>query len=281
MLATLLLPGLAWAQAGTIATFETVKVFTDGDNPTEVTVEIDCNNAQILDADKDIIEGEENGVDFVATDFLDDGTADCTITEQDVPGYTATYTYGIKGEIAAIGTDGCEFDGIVDGTLYRCMVTNEPTSIEVEITKEWVLEGGIDNFNGVDTYYEITLECTGATIDDPNAGDCFTFDGPAGFGDTCLTWSGQGPADGVFDVDVTATDFGNASCRVDERTFDSAVDSDNGCGSFAVSSTGGDIECTITNTVFFEGIPTMNQFGLAIMALLMLGVGFVGFRRFV
>jgi hypothetical protein len=33
--------------------------------------------------------------------------------------------------------------------------------------------------------------------------------------------------------------------------------------------------------VFFEGIPTLSQYGMAIMALLMLGVGFVGFRRFV
>ena len=40
-------------------------------------------------------------------------------------------------------------------------------------------------------------------------------------------------------------------------------------------------EVLITNTVFFEGIPTLNQYGMAIMALLMLGVGFVGFRRFV
>jgi hypothetical protein len=39
--------------------------------------------------------------------------------------------------------------------------------------------------------------------------------------------------------------------------------------------------CHITNTVFFEGIPTLNQYGLAILAVLMLGVGFVGFRRFV
>ncbi len=40
-------------------------------------------------------------------------------------------------------------------------------------------------------------------------------------------------------------------------------------------------ECTFTNTAYFEGIPTLNQYGMAIMALLMLGVGFIGFRRFV
>ena len=45
-------------------------------------------------------------------------------------------------------------------------------------------------------------------------------------------------------------------------------------------SVGNPAECTVTNTVFFEGIPTLNQYGLAIMALLMLGIGMVGFRRF-
>jgi hypothetical protein len=32
--------------------------------------------------------------------------------------------------------------------------------------------------------------------------------------------------------------------------------------------------------VFFEGIPTLSQLGMLIMALLMLSVGLVGFRRF-
>ncbi len=42
-----------------------------------------------------------------------------------------------------------------------------------------------------------------------------------------------------------------------------------------------DITCTVTNTfAFFEGIPTFSQFGRAIMALLVLTVGLVGFRRF-
>jgi hypothetical protein len=45
-------------------------------------------------------------------------------------------------------------------------------------------------------------------------------------------------------------------------------------------TSGGSAECTVTNTVFFEGIPTLSQWGMAIMALLMLGVGMVGFRRF-
>jgi hypothetical protein len=72
------------------------------------------------------------------------------------------------------------------------------------------------------------------------------------------------------------------SCWATENVFDSSVDSDGGCAGRtyldAANPTG---SCTITNTVFFEGIPTLSQYGMAIMALLMLGIGFVGFRRFV
>ena len=54
-----------------------------------------------------------------------------------------------------------------------------------------------------------------------------------------------------------------------------------GCAAFTVSVADGGAACTMTASVFFEGIPTLSQYGLAIMALLMLGLGFVGFRRFV
>jgi hypothetical protein len=37
--------------------------------------------------------------------------------------------------------------------------------------------------------------------------------------------------------------------------------------------------CSVTNTVFFEGIPALNRFGLAILSLLMLTVGLLFFRR--
>jgi hypothetical protein len=52
------------------------------------------------------------------------------------------------------------------------------------------------------------------------------------------------------------------------------------CQSLEISA-GNGASCTIINTVFFEGIPTLGQYGMAILALLMLGVGFVSFRRFV
>ena len=39
-------------------------------------------------------------------------------------------------------------------------------------------------------------------------------------------------------------------------------------------------ECTVVKTRLYAGIPTLSQYGLLLMALLMLGVGLVGFRRY-
>ena len=71
-------------------------------------------------------------------------------------------------------------------------------------------------------------------------------------------------------------------CSATEVNFySSAVESDQGCAMPIEFVLGQDEEeCTIVNTVFFEGIPTLSQWGMAIMALLMLGIGFVSVRRF-
>ena len=65
-----------------------------------------------------------------------------------------------------------------------------------------------------------------------------------------------------------------------EGTGSAIVIDDTDCNPVDVTY-GEDASCVITAGVFFEGIPTLSQYGMAIMALLMLAVGFVGFRRFV
>jgi hypothetical protein len=72
--------------------------------------------------------------------------------------------------------------------------------------------------------------------------------------------------------------YPSSSCWVDEVVYDDAVEVDNGCGSLTVSAGVGDA-CTITNTVFFESIPTLNAFGRMLMILLVLGVALVTYRR--
>jgi hypothetical protein len=92
----------------------------------------------------------------------------------------------------------------------------------------------------------------------------------------CKVFEGDGPD--VFNAQVIP-EFPSSACWVAEELFDDAVEVDNDCQNLTVSAGNGD-SCTITNTVFFEGIPTLSQYGLAILALLMLGIGLVGFRRF-
>ena len=94
---------------------------------------------------------------------------------------------------------------------------------------------------------------------------------------TKSAWLGDGD---TLTAEVS-TYFGDAKCKAYEDIVQSGVDSDNQCESYTTLSAGEKYGCTIYNTVFFEGIPTLSQYGMAIMALLMLGVGFIGFRRFI
>ena len=85
------------------------------------------------------------------------------------------------------------------------------------------------------------------------------------------------------DFDITVdTEAGSSSCTATQALSQSGVEpsASEACTSQVLDA--GDSEsCVFTNTVFFEGIPTLSQYGLAIMALLMPGVSMVGFRRFV
>jgi hypothetical protein len=69
-------------------------------------------------------------------------------------------------------------------------------------------------------------------------------------------------------------------CTVTEIQLDSAAEGDDSdCANLPIGIAQGN-SCTIYNTVFFEGIPALNRYGMLLLALLMLGVGVIGFRRF-
>jgi hypothetical protein len=261
LLAAMLLPGLAFAQSATRATFEVTKIFADGNDEAEITVSIDCNTGLILDQDKDLQDGDT--VEFVVTDY-DDGELNCTIEEDGTSGYSAEYlAEGTGGTIEDSSV--CEFTEIAGVGEFFCEITNEPDAVEIEVTKEWVIEG--DN-NNVDLYYQVHLYCDSVYVSAEQQ-----------TGDVYIGWDeGEGPGSDTHTFNVQPS-FPSSSCWVEESVYDSAIEVDNGCGSLTVSA-GVGASCTITNSVFFEGIPTLSQYGMAIMALLMLGVGFVGFRRF-
>jgi len=258
ILGALLLPGIAMAQIDTRATFAVTKTFSDGNDVDEVVVSIDCNTGQILDQDKTL--GDGDSVEFVVTAFTS-GSLNCSIVEGDITdGYSASY-------VGDGDSDDCTWTAIDGGDAYSCDITNSPDPVEIKVTKNWVIEG--DN-NDVNLNYNVYAYCYDVVDDSAESPASHTLIGSG---------SGEGPGSKTFTFSVIPN-FPTSSCYVNESVYDSAIEVDNDCGSLTVSADNG-TSCTITNTVFFEGIPTLSQYGMAIMALLMLGVGFVGFRRFV
>jgi hypothetical protein len=246
LLAAVLLPASAFAQSATRATFTVNKDFSD-DNTAFVSVAISCNTGLPLNQSASI--SETSPITFVVTDFAT--TLDCTVTETAVTGYATTFSGGDTN------VGGCAFTEVASGEANTCTVTNTVSSVTVTVNKDWVIDNP-ESGATLDSDYSLTLSC-----DDQD--------------DQIVSATGIDDDTFIFDV-VPA--LGGTSCSVSETTFDSAIEVDNDCGSLSVAVGAGD-SCTITNTVFFEGIPTLGQYGMAIMALLMLGVGFVGFRRFV
>jgi len=93
----------------------------------------------------------------------------------------------------------------------------------------------------------------------------------------CKRFYGNGDDD--FTAMVVPTYPGN-SCWVTEDVDADYVETDvSDCDNLSVSAVDGGDACTVTNLVFYEGIPSLSEYGMALMALLMLGMGMVGFRR--
>jgi len=272
-----------------ITSFTVTKNFTDDENggpfnPTEVKVTINCFTGLPLTQSQSIDQNQE--VEFVVEDFAD-GTLDCDISEDvDAPelaGYTPTYTADGDSDGAA-DDEGCHFSDVSLGEENTCAIVNDPDPVEVEIEKDWIIVGS--GGDQVDQHFELTLYCdsyiVGSGPKTPgHIKDCGNFLVANGKGskpyEYCLELDGEG--DSTFTPHVIP-EWPGAQCWVDETVYDDSAEVDNGCGNINVSHGEGD-SCLITNTVFFEGIPTLSQYGMAIMALLMLGVGLVGFRRFI
>jgi hypothetical protein len=280
LLAALLLPGLALAQTTTRATFQVEKNFTD-DNTASVTVTLNCFTGLPLTQSQSITDGPGNGVVFVVESF-EDGALDCTVSESDVAGYTPYY-------LACGDNQDGKFLDVANGDENNCIISNDPTPVEVTVYKDWVVDG--QGGNQLDPTYTLTLWCDnpiegGTDCSNKNGywSECY-YAGPEDWY-IVLTETGTGDTDDAeYTADVVPDWDGGTQCWVDEQVYDSAIEVDDAdCyyeGLDVELAGAGDNECTIVNSVFYEGIPTLSQYGMAIMALLMLGVGFVGFRRFV
>jgi len=234
----------------------------DDDNPLEVDVEIQCDTGLPLSQPATI--SEDDGVTFVVTDF-EPGAMNCVITETAPAGYTASYDNGSE-----TNDTGCEFEAVTEGFLGVCNITNTLDEVDVEVTKVWIDENPqFDAVNIASAYWfcENTAFCEVG-----NEGGCNQDSGN-------LDFYGN---PGTDSFSVFPSWDGGTECEIYEINLpDGGVEvDDSDCQSIVVSPGSGG-ECTIFNTRLYEGIPTLSHYGLAIMALIMLGVGLVGFRRFV
>ncbi len=265
----------------TRANFTVTKDFTDDnkggpENPTEVDVTLDCFTGLPIMQTQTISQNRD--VEFIVKDF-ENLELDCIITEDtnasELYGYTPTYIAG--GPNSSSTTSSCKFDSLASGSDYTCHIENDATPVNVNIEKLWVIDGDGGDF--VDTNYSLTLFCD-AEIEN-GAKHCHSGfgGGPVSFNsnyESCYVF--EGSTSRTFLARVTP-EWPETHCWVDERVYDSSVDVDNDCDNLTISHGQGD-NCRVTNSVFFEGIPSLSQYGMAILALLMLGVGMLGFRRF-
>ncbi len=255
--------------SGTTSSFTVQKRYVDNNNITPVTLNIDCTTGLPIQETQTVLPNEglngEYEVTFLVKDAAD-GEMTCTITEDPVPGYSTTYTcLGESDCTEAQSTASCDFIKVANGSENLCQIQNYPNPVKFTVKKEWVYEA--EDLGFADTA-RITAECR-------NARD---HDGFVYRGNATWVWYTMGDASNTATV---YPDFSGATqCRAVESEIYSAVESDQGCSEWVTIAIG-DTEhtCTILNTVFFEGIPTLNQYGVVLFALLMLGTGMITMRR--
>jgi len=243
-----------------IARVMVTKIFSDG-NTAEVDVLLTCDTGLPLQQPATIAGDDPFGVVFVVTEFIP-GTMSCELTETSGPdGYTPVFNDG----------DGCVWTNM-DAGLYICEISNLADFGTFTAYKDWEIfnEGG----DAVVQEAWINVECTTPVSGgSPSGGNYYANDGIYGYRVNLI---------GNDSVTVNvSTSLGSAACRAFETGIgDSGVVMTSTCDDPIIVDAGQSESCRITNTVFFEGIPTLSQYGLALLALLMLGVGMVGFRRF-
>ncbi len=240
------------------ARFTVIKDFSD-DNTATVDVTISCNTGLPLTQEFTISEGHQ--VTFIVDSYAA-GEMDCVITEEVPEGYTPEYS---NGEVDS--AESCVFEEVAAGATLACIIYNELDPVIVTVNKEWI---GVTEEGGISLLASAAYECRNV-LEEPDSDELSTVSGSLSF-------------EGELDVEVISNlypDYGGSSyCTVSEMLLDSAAEGDDSdCAVLPIEIAQGN-SCTIYNTVFFEGIPTLNRYGMLLLALLMLGVGVIGFRRF-
>jgi len=272
LMVLMLLPGLALAQLEPTF-FDVDKDWENSDgtsaglnNGRPVDVRIQCNTGVPLVQTETIT--ATSGVVFTVQDLPDAPGTTCTVRENPagLGGFTTTYL-----------PLGCNYTGGESGNLSPandCFITNKAKPGSFTARTQWVTNGE----GGAVEATNLLFECTDAIVGGWSEGGT-----PPYFKNVFNVTGNSAPSYKSTTIAVATKANGKTHCKATASNNDpDSVSVSQGCASGMLIAPGDTSNvCTIRFTVFFEGIPTLNQYGLAILALLMLGVGFVGFRRFV
>ena len=251
--AVLMVPGFAMAQS--------TVTFSTAINPTEAgtpDITVSCNGGLPLTQTAPI------GTTFTVTE-LNVGDV-CTVVSDDLSGDWMAHGYDCNGDV---GTDPCEYT-MVDGTdNFDTLVVAVPVPFEYTANLTWEISEDADP--GVEDGAMLMATCENIYV------GIHGVNGPL----TTTSTTVAGDMNTSVAIEALPDPGGTTFCYAELMGVGSAVEVMNGCDDTDIEVGDGMVECDIMATAFYEGIPTLSQYGMAIMVLLMLGVGFVGFRRFV
>jgi hypothetical protein len=257
---------------GEYAAFVVQKRFEDGNDTTPVQLNISCTTGHPLEQSLTVLPNEgafgRYEVRFVVDSF-DDGTLNCEVWEDAPDGYTAEYDCRSGTSCAtASGSGPCSFTGVKIGQEDVCLIHNRVNPVEVTVTKEWLYE---HENQVIDEQATIDLYCS----------NVFGGDGEILHNGLMFwSWLFEGsPASQV--ATVYPNSYGLTECWTKEHPTSSAVESVSNCSQPISINPGDDGKsCAVINTVFFEGIPTLSQYGMILFTALMLLSGLIAVRRF-
>lgn len=236
------------------ATFAVTKVFDDL-NPAQVEVTISCNTGLPLEQSAAI--DRFGGVVFVVRDF-NDGALDCSISEDPVPaGYHSSYS--TDGGFSYPSSQSCEFVEMAPGGAATCLVRNQLQLVLVDVTKWWLDDN--PQFDAIN-HAKATFDCVNEQFGAPSFG--------------VLEFPGNGAVDGFY---VYPRWDGSTRCEVTETLVDSGVEADDSECQNLYLAPGAGASCALFNTRLYEGIPSLNRYGLALLGFVMLGLGLLAVRR--
>ena len=161
------------------------------------------------------------------------------------------------------------FPALADGTAYTVTVATQPTGQTCTVSNASGTLAGA-NISNVGVTCTANTYTVGGTLTGLFSGGSVVLQ-INGASDQTLTADGNFVfpplADGTaYMVTVAATRPGSQECTVS-----------NGSGTL----TGANVsDVSVSCALFYEGIPALDRHGLLLLALLILGVGFVGVRRF-